>query len=658
MSRAPYNFVPLNETVVPGQPPPSGDHYHPDRLSGSIELTITTKTPLFIRGEGSDFFRGADGRPAIPGSSLRGLVRTLVEIVSRGKFATFDDRRFHYRAVGDSQSSIGHQYQRQMIKRWRHNGDYAFAPLARAGVLEKNGSGYTVRPSPGIFRVDQSVLTAAVLHPPRPPFRRVYFQKEPVSLHRHVLPKGQPLWLEYALVVDIGPARTSARTTEGLLVFSGPFGTRKHMQWIIELPTQGPPLDVPPAVIEKYRGDTQRDSGYDLLEWLEKPPAPVPCFYIIDAGGTISAIGHTGFFRLPYQKTVKDHVPDAVRNPRDAADQPVTDMAEAIFGREAGWATRVFFEDALPPRDEKLEHFLLEETALQVLGAPKPTAFPHYLEQPGGHRAPVGNLNHWDSDARLRGYKLYWHRNVDPTQWKGKVEFSARKLGEYLQEKRHPAADNLKNLLEEGIKQQILSKDQNNPDRYACQVYFECLPKPLKSVLRDFTLGSTECQHTIATPARQGKTFRGRVRFENLTGEELGALLFVLDLPGGCCHKLGLGKPLGLGSVQIKIGLAVIDHKSRDQNYQSLFNEQGGWRTGASACDQNRVDSYKKDFSRYVLNNSAAEPGDLWNDPRMKQLKAMLDWNRTRKRNWLEKTGYLPLDEFRNREPLPAPENV
>jgi len=111
-AKAPYNFVPLHKKVVEAQNIPEFDKYHKDRYSGYIELSITTKTPIYIRRdkEEHDFFSIKNGSPIIPGSSLRGMVRTLVEIVSFGKFSFVDSkRRLYYRAVGDT-SSLGDRY--------------------------------------------------------------------------------------------------------------------------------------------------------------------------------------------------------------------------------------------------------------------------------------------------------------------------------------------------------------------------------------------------------------------------------------------------------------------------------------------------------------------------------------------------------------------
>jgi CRISPR-associated protein (TIGR03986 family) len=54
-------------------------------------------------------------------------------------------------------------------------------------------------------------------------------------------------------------------------------------------------------------------------------------------------------------------------------------------------------------------------------------------------------------------------------------------------------------------------------------------------------------------PLGEGNEFRFEVFFENLKPEELGLLLYCLELESGMAHKLGMGKPLGFGSVDIKV---------------------------------------------------------------------------------------------------------
>ena len=111
VARAPYNFVPLNNDVfhIERNEIPLFNKYNTEQHTGWIDLELETITPLYIRDSltkqeaqdeqksieikkefgNSDFF-SPSGVVQIPGSSLRGMVRTLVEIISHSKFQFFD----------------------------------------------------------------------------------------------------------------------------------------------------------------------------------------------------------------------------------------------------------------------------------------------------------------------------------------------------------------------------------------------------------------------------------------------------------------------------------------------------------------------------------------------------------------------------------------
>ncbi|MBC8520552.1 MAG: TIGR03986 family CRISPR-associated RAMP protein [Methanomicrobia archaeon] len=65
--------------------------------------------------------------------------------------------------------------------------------------------------------------------------------------------------------------------------------------------------------------------------------------------------------------------------------------------------------------------------------------------------------------------------------------------------------------------------------------------------------------------------FEFAIEFENLKPEEIGILLWSLELEVGMAHKLGRGKPLGLGSVEINIKeFQIINRLKR---YQEIFSD-------------------------------------------------------------------------------------
>ncbi|MEW6065519.1 hypothetical protein P378_01950 [Desulforamulus profundi] len=103
---------------------------------------------------------------------------------------------------------------------------------------------------------------------------------------------------------------------------------------------------------------------------------------------------------------------------------------------------------------------------------------------------------------------------------------------------------------------------------------------------------------TIKDPVKPGSRFSFLVRFENLTEEELGALAWSIQLEEGLFHRLGYGKPLGLGSVRISI------ESCKTFNFQKRY--AGLTNSGAQEVDlDGYIDKFKetckeafgKDFS-------------------------------------------------------------
>jgi hypothetical protein len=152
--------------------------------------------------------------------------------------------------------------------------------------------------------------------------------------------------------------------------------------------------------------------------------------------------------------------------------------------------------------------------------------------------------------------------------------------------------------------------------------------------------------------------FKFKIRYENLTENELGALLFVLKLPEGCAHKIGMGKPLGLGSV--KITLTLYSSK-RFKRYSTLF-VNNSWNLAETEQEDEAIDDIIAIFENRVLTRIRDEEkgiGDsLWNTPRLKQLRVLLDIESGKKLEQDMKTTYMGIEEFKERKLLPIPEKV
>lgn len=704
-ANAPYNFVSLNDKVVEAEPIPNFNVYHHNKYTGYISLTIETKTPLYIRDtlteaemrEKEDVgcdkkkkyinpnFFSPGGRPCIPGSSLRGMTRNLVEMVSFSVFGFFErERKYHFRSFADMSLDLKDKYTSKMLC---GNAGTGYSQQVKAGYLIKDGTTYKIKPAQQLsgcqfFRVEEDMVISKKILSERMnkkitvkdktgntvikyednknyhfDFKKIKFtHNKPKKDSNHSVP------MYYAEVTDICDENQSlSASSEGALVYSGWMrgprkrnnGKGKHLHWVIG-PATNNKLDFLPNVIDDYRSDKNRHEEANLLRYFEKNRREeVPCFYIEETG-KVKSFGHTGLFRLAYEKKFNDFLPKEMQKlPKDKK----TDITEAIFGNETTFAGRVFFEDA--NLCENQSDILLKESIPQVLSAPKPTTFQHYLEQitskitpkfnKAGELSGYNGIKDYNDDTFIRGNKLYWHKTGEVWQ-DTEITLSKADFQQVLQQ----------NTRKETDFDNAVTDDDKGQKKI---INLKRLPEGLEPVVLK-AIGIHETQHTKITPVNSGKIFSGKIRFENLSDVELGALLFALKLPPGCCHKLGMGKPLGLGSVEITPTLFLSERKTR---YESLFAEWEIAIPESTSKDKN-IPHFKKQFAAYVLEKIGIEKTDdpvtkLWEVDRMKELKRMLDF---KNKPADAKTRYMQIknknennvNEFEKRKVLPLPTEV
>ena len=548
-ARSPYNFVPLNDQVFYSKSQTVNfSKYDASKLTGYIDLLIENKTPLFIRGKNENFLL-INGKPIIPGSSLRGLIRNMVGIVTFSKMEFFNDSRFFFRSFADAALRLRSEYNKEITKN------------TNVGILfQKQNRDYVLVPSTLIGTILDTTIEKDCIYDP---------------------------------------------TTNTWKLYSGrmPFGkTAKKYNYEIE----GRRIDDPAAIpiswndemMKEYREDLNR-KGLNVLQDLKSKPKyklnGIPVFYQTDDSDEISSFGNTKNYRMPYHMTVSDHLSPkhiGIKKISSINEAPIEslDFVNMIFGKtddkndsERTLATRVYFEDAIC-NNETYE----EKCLPKILGSPRPTSFQLYLEQPNGVKTAKSNLLHWnDSTAIIRGFKQYWHK-FDPFGYKE----------------------------DPGVK-----KSLSHPDHI----------KPLKP----------------------GNTFIGKIRFENLTNAELGALLFALELPDNCCHKIGMCKPYGLGTIRITPTLTI---ENRLDRYSSLIDASGKWHLPNVPIP---ID-YKRSFSQIIIKGLKEEVNDLWETARLKHLKSMLEFdeNLVKRSQWLGDTNYMTLQEFKKRDVLDTPVNI
>ena len=617
-SKAPYNFVPLPEKVY-SAPCVKKDHfaeYNPEAHTGWIDLTLTTETPLYIRcgpdvndiceHEGTEqdhakltrkhqhrqhfFHHGNPCCPVIPGSSMRGMIRSLVEIMGFGKMQWFTNKQLIYRAVGDT-SSLGEQYRERMLgPNQKTRPDMLFEyPVSelRGGYLEKNGPDWAIRPARK-FHDESFVHVEDNRCPSRHPQTIVDVFVKPVS---RTVPRRSRRNLGLNMAYTDVSATMQSGYEKGVLVRSGCM-PNKHMHCVIyEKDSCAKLIPIPRPMWKLYKEDRDMTGG-------KLTKCGDPLFYLVDDSGNLVFFGPTMMFRLPYKHSILDFVPEEIRDPK------TIDIADAIFGTidsDPPLKSRVFFEDLR--WDGQNNPFLQNDKndkgfrSAKILSGPKPTAFQHYLTQddPNTRR----NLRHYDSPpakTSLRGHKRYWHKRG---------------------------------------------------------------AEPFENELRD---DSDSTQHTVIRPAKEATVFKGRVRFENLSDLELGALLSALQLPETMRHQLGMAKPLGMGTVRIEATLHISERTGDGSRYKSLFNNDGKLNLGELSPNENIniADAARKEFRKAIVRHcSVPVNADLWDIPRLQVLASMLEWEVPPDRT---QTEYQSLqagaDAWKFRHVLPTPHDI
>jgi CRISPR-associated protein (TIGR03986 family) len=608
---APYNFVELPDRIVEAQELPGGDRYYPNkdvelpRHTGKIECKLTTSSPLYTRcglspedfasfgdktndklspqecQKRANFFSNpSTQRPAISGSSLRGMFRTLVEVVGYGKLDKVADSQLVYRVVGDT-TSLGERYRERLSRKNRHD-EYTF--LMKAGYMVQRGSEWSIQPARPIVenesfaRIERDTVQGILAslkawHNSRNAYQ-IKVTVNPVTLHPH---NRNRVKLRYA---KAKPAQASSKDSEfnGVLVKTGQM-PNKHMEFVFGIPDdQASLIDISKELVQNYKEQITAKQQ-EILGNNAALQHMQPVFYLIEDGNLVF-FGHAMMFRLPYKASVRQFIPPQLRSAEKSTDPEVTDLAEAIFGyvrtqkreKDQARSGRVFFTDAACTTEG--EDFWLmgdpEKTLKpKILGSPKPTTIQHYLIQSNETKAHPKELKHYASqplqETVLRGHKFYWHKGSDP-----KLEFIPPK--------------------------KVIGSPNKNFDT----------------------------QTTLIKPIKQGVTFKFDVYFENLNDVELGALLWLLAIAQDEKYRLslGMGKPLGMGAVKITHELYLNQRKER---YEKLFDGQE-WCAGYGSAP-NATKQYVDVFDEYIRIAIGATESSLKEVRRIKMLLAMLSWD-------------------------------
>ncbi len=409
-----YNFVPLAEAIHRPKWAEQISHDLPlaDGLSGTLRYQLTAHTPILIssgrEGESghAHFYQLPNRRYAIPGSSIRGAMRAVLEIATFSAFNQVDDQWLSLRDLTPGARAI---YGSKLTQ----NMGGAYAAQSRAGWLELHGAEWRVIPC-DYSRIDHLYLDK---HLPQP-IGRCKTAQEKYRLWEESHHGQRTIWfipveeqnhphssskLRYKKVEAIATQVIPLHCKQGELVFTGQPSKKKHMEFIFH--DLGQPQKVPDRVRQSFL-----HIHTESAEWHHLRTRPrIPVFYLEDRG-EIQSMGLAQMYRLPYAYTVHQTI---THSHQAHIENRGTDFASLLFGytdeQFGALKGRVSF---LPAVADAAVQPKAKDQKRVVLNSPKPSFYPNYIaqNQQGGKLSGEDKPQYQtfsSPNARVRGWKRY-----------------------------------------------------------------------------------------------------------------------------------------------------------------------------------------------------------------------------------------------------------
>lgn len=586
---APYNFIPLSEKVVFSESRVSQDRPLKNGISGIIELRIKTLTPLTV---GGDRRSGTENQPGfvscsdmktsqengkreflIPGTSLKGMIRSIFEVISFSKMQQVEEKRF---GIRDLQFE---HYQKRFAKSKHDGKNMVFHSKVKTGWIKFEGSTWHFEPCCH-WRIEQDDLLNTNLiknqsqeqwqEMKRMPAKKKYNLINPQNLKvsfNATQPKAWPhsgKQMFYAKLTQL-----NGGDTEGYVVITGQPGDKcrknfktgkyekkrnvKHMEFVFEAPTFTQVDDskkVQELVAQFLSTYKETDEFKTLSKFAKNGQMPAIPVFFLEEEGQLHSFGLSQLYKLAADYSVHDTI--KAKTPNHFSQK--VDLTESLFGYIRDDSSDTKQKGRVSFGHFKSTNAQTEITKRTVLLGPRATYYPFYLEQ------PANQLNQID--------KKDWVSYLKPIgSGKDQAPVSrGRKI--------YP----VKNLW---------------------------IPDPPQNIRSEKTV--VKLEHVMP-----GAEFVGKIRLHNLSEHELGGLIWALTVNGEeTVHQLGMAKSFGFGQVKITMTehhLIPNDLESGIktlEEYKTLFEQYmaknvENWQTSEqinglkTSLDKQKVQNFSK----------------------------------------------------------------
>ncbi|QMS86106.1 TIGR03986 family CRISPR-associated RAMP protein (plasmid) [Nostoc edaphicum CCNP1411] len=575
----PYNFVPAlprNTEKVKnselGDRTPSGhDSYKDDLWSGKISVTLTTVTPLLIpdaaeateddKGHKTYDIRMVDGKPYLPPTSIKGMLRSAYETVTNSRLSVFvkHEDRLAFRMPtknnliparvevennelflrlmetpnllantarllryqkssnlpdkGESREAVRDDESQELPK----HGDAVWVRLNK-GIVTRIRTWTPNSPGGGEWLKGWVFVTGANINGKR--YERVFIESKD-NQKITVTDNIKSLWKE--LISNYQEIHTKDLKNRR--------NNNQHPQ--------------------DYLGSTPGQTGWSrhIYEESERELKEGTLCYVELKNNQVTALFPVSISRQLYK--ISPH------KLLDISLQTATDInslspADRVFGwvnqnpnGKGSYKGCLRVNTVQCNSNDSVENFGDNGFPLAILGQPKPQQARFYIAK-DNQGTPldkgIRKEDSYQSNYSLRGRKVYpHHKNLSSQYWDSPIE--DRPQEGHFQEYRRPKKNNAEQR-----------DDQNR---------------------------------SIKGWVKPNTTFSLNIDVTNLSQIELGGLLWLLSLPEGNYHRLGGGKPLGFGSVKLTINWDETDLRKGEawrKFYSSLTSVLNSSPTAAEAA--------------------------------------------------------------------------
>ena len=526
----PYNFVSLKDekdVVYKGERKLGTN-------TGKLVCKLINKTPLFIMGESEqdnkghtkEWFCREKGITIIPGSSLKGVIRNIIDVLTNSVIRNVEDEKLEQRmGAGKFESVFG------IIESLPENGKKGIiveAEKIKVKTKEKieigykkfefkdNGKEFSKKYNAKDGLIERVKLKDSIYN-----LKETEIKIKPGVTTVEKLITNSKEYKNYLIDNENG--------VQGVLWFSSPIYGKIHEKLLIPK-KNGRKFEFSKEEYEDFkyiikqraeRIKNGKDINSSTFYYDKNLEIGDPVLFEVKDGKMAEHLAFSEIPRLRYKFSPLDLVPEEFC-PGDSLKN--LSFSERLFGTTGdntkkdeekkdelvALSGRVFFEDAKNYKPKMIDNG--NPVTLKAFGEPHPTLTTFYLDN-------IEKNYNENKGVSIRGRKFYWHHK--------------EKIGKSFSEYR---------------KSVEMPKIKNKNGKYEKELAYN---------------SSLELMDI-------NNEFEFNVNFENLTDEELGVLIYAIELEDGLLHKVGKGKAFGFGSCKIEIEEFILENKNK---YRDFFVE-------------------------------------------------------------------------------------